>query len=97
MKFMGGCKIAKFVKVFSLESFPLYDILLDCFNHGFIHLLQGKHCILGVSGYAIRRLQMADLHPIAICIRPSSSEVIQYVHFRLNIQFMIDKVLRAYM
>jgi len=38
---------------------------------------QGKHCILGVSGYAIRRLQMADLHPIAICIRPSSAEVIQ--------------------
>ena len=23
---MGGCKIAKFVKVFSLESFPLYSI-----------------------------------------------------------------------
>lgn len=38
---------------------------------------QGKHCILGVSGYAIRRLQMADLHPIAICIRPSSVSVIQ--------------------
>ena len=39
--------------------------------------LQGKHCILGVSGYAIRRLQMADLHPIAICIRPGSVDVIQ--------------------
>ena len=39
--------------------------------------VQGKHCILGVSGYAIRRLQMADLHPIAICIRPSSVDVIQ--------------------
>lgn len=38
---------------------------------------QGKHCILGVSGYAIRRLQMADLHPIAICIRPTSVDVIQ--------------------
>ncbi|XP_064393850.1 disks large 1 tumor suppressor protein-like [Halichondria panicea] len=38
---------------------------------------QGKHCILGVSGYAIRRLQMADLHPIAICIRPASVDVIQ--------------------
>ena len=23
--FMGGCKIAKFMKTFSLESFPLYD------------------------------------------------------------------------
>lgn len=40
---------------------------------------QGKHCILGVSGYAIRRLQMADLHPIAICIRPGSVDVIQAV------------------
>jgi guanylate kinase/C-terminal processing protease CtpA/Prc len=40
---------------------------------------QGKHCILGVSGYAIRRLQMADLHPIAVCIRPSSVDVIQDV------------------
>ena len=29
---MGGCKIAKFVKVFSLESFPLYGITLNfCF------------------------------------------------------------------
>ena len=37
---------------------------------------QGKHCILGVSGYAIRRLQMADLHPIAICIRPTSTDVL---------------------
>lgn len=37
----------------------------------------GKHCILGVSGYAIRRLQMADLHPIAICIRPVNPEVIR--------------------
>ncbi|KAL5476132.1 hypothetical protein EMCRGX_G026040 [Ephydatia muelleri] len=40
---------------------------------------QGKHCILGVSGYAIRRLQMADLHPIAICIRPNTWEVIHAV------------------
>ena len=23
--FVGGCKITKFIKVFSLESFPLYD------------------------------------------------------------------------
>ena len=41
--------------------------------------VQGKHCILGVSGYAIRRLQMADLHPVAICVRPTSAEVIQWV------------------
>ena len=42
-----------------------------------IAIVQGKHCILGVSGYAIRRLQMADLHPIAVCVRPTSAEVIQ--------------------
>lgn len=37
------------------------------------HLLclsQGKHCILDVSGNAIKRLQMAGLHPIAVFIRP---------------------------
>lgn len=45
---------------------------------------QGKHCILGVSGYAIRRLQMADLHPIAICIRPSSLDTIQAVQTRIT-------------
>ena len=37
---------------------------------------QGKHCILGVSGYAIRRLQAANLHPIALCMRPSSANTI---------------------
>lgn len=31
---------------------------------------QGKHCILDVSGNAIKRLQMAGLHPIAVFIRP---------------------------
>jgi guanylate kinase/C-terminal processing protease CtpA/Prc len=37
---------------------------------------QGKHCILGVSGYAIRRLQAANLHPIALCMRPSAPNTI---------------------
>uniref|UniRef100_A0A8C5HTY9 Discs large homolog 1-like protein n=1 Tax=Gouania willdenowi TaxID=441366 RepID=A0A8C5HTY9_GOUWI len=31
---------------------------------------KGKHCILDVSGNAIKRLQMAGLHPIAILIKP---------------------------
>nr|XP_020458510.1 discs large homolog 1-like protein isoform X2 [Monopterus albus] len=31
---------------------------------------KGKHCILDVSGNAIKRLQMAGIHPIAIFIRP---------------------------
>lgn len=35
-----------------------------------VSLSQGKHCILDVSGNAIKRLQMAGLHPIAIFIRP---------------------------
>lgn len=36
--------------------------------------LQGKHCILDVSANAVRRLQAAHLHPIAIFIRPRSLE-----------------------
>ncbi|KAI5089027.1 disks large-like 4 isoform X1 [Silurus meridionalis] len=35
---------------------------------------QGKHCILDVSANAIRRLQAAQLHPIAIFVRPKSLE-----------------------
>lgn len=37
-------------------------------------LPQGKHCILDVSANAVRRLQAAHLHPIAIFIRPRSLE-----------------------
>ena len=37
---------------------------------------QGKHCILDVSGNAIKRLQAAELYPIAIFIRPKSVESI---------------------
>lgn len=37
-------------------------------------VVQGKHCILDVSGNAIKRLHMAGLHPIAIFIRPRSVE-----------------------
>ena len=33
---------------------------------------KGKHCILDVSGNAIKRLQVAQLHPIAIFIKPKS-------------------------
>lgn len=35
---------------------------------------QGKHCILDVSGNAIKRLQVAHLYPIAIFIKPRSTE-----------------------
>lgn len=40
---------------------------------------QGKHCILDVSGNAIKRLQVAALYPIAIFIRPKSVEAIMWV------------------
>lgn len=39
-------------------------------------LFQGKHCILDVSGNAIKRLQVAQLHPIAIFVKPKSVESI---------------------
>lgn len=39
-----------------------------------IFCLQGKHCILDVSGYAIKRLQVAQLYPIAIFIKPLNTE-----------------------
>ncbi|XP_034398817.1 disks large homolog 3 isoform X5 [Cyclopterus lumpus] len=35
---------------------------------------RGKHCILDVSGNAIKRLQQAQLYPIAIFIKPKSIE-----------------------
>ena len=41
--------------------------------------LQGRHCILDVSGNAIKRLQVAGLYPIAIFIKPKSPELIMYV------------------
>uniref|UniRef100_T1ICG5 Guanylate kinase-like domain-containing protein n=2 Tax=Rhodnius prolixus TaxID=13249 RepID=T1ICG5_RHOPR len=37
---------------------------------------KGKHCILDVSGNAIKRLQVAMLYPIAIFIKPKSIESI---------------------
>ncbi|CAI4226967.1 unnamed protein product [Auanema sp. JU1783] len=40
--------------------------------------LQGRHCILDVSGNAIRRLQsVANIHPIAIFIKPQSHHQIR--------------------
>nr|XP_023653232.1 disks large homolog 4-like [Paramormyrops kingsleyae] len=45
---------------------------------------QGKHCILDVSANAVRRLQAAQLHPIAIFIRPKSLENILDINKRLT-------------
>uniref|UniRef100_A0A3Q2FTD7 Discs, large homolog 2 (Drosophila) n=1 Tax=Cyprinodon variegatus TaxID=28743 RepID=A0A3Q2FTD7_CYPVA len=33
---------------------------------------RGKHCVLDVSGNAIKRLQIAQIHPIAILIKPKT-------------------------
>lgn len=40
---------------------------------------QGKHCILDVSGNAIKRLQVAQLYPIAILIKPKSIDSLMWV------------------
>ena len=45
---------------------------------------KGKHCILDVSGYAIKRLQVAQLYPIAILIKPLSVEWMQDMNKRLQ-------------
>ncbi|XP_005997202.1 disks large homolog 3 isoform X2 [Latimeria chalumnae] len=43
---------------------------------------RGKHCILDVSGNAIKRLQQAQLHPIAIFIKPKSIEALMEMNRR---------------
>ncbi|XP_055868833.1 disks large homolog 1-like isoform X3 [Biomphalaria glabrata] len=45
---------------------------------------QGKHCILDVSGNAIKRLQVAGLYPIAIFIKPKSAESIMEMNKRIT-------------
>ncbi|TKS74094.1 Discs large -like protein 1-like protein [Collichthys lucidus] len=45
---------------------------------------KGKHCILDVSGNAIKRLQLAGLHPIAIFIRPRNIDNILEINKRFT-------------
>ncbi|XP_019720268.1 discs large homolog 1-like protein isoform X10 [Hippocampus comes] len=45
---------------------------------------KGKHCILDVSGNAIKRLQLAGLYPIAIFIRPRSVDNILVMNKRFT-------------
>ncbi|GFT20228.1 disks large 1 tumor suppressor protein [Nephila pilipes] len=45
---------------------------------------KGKHCILDVSGNAIKRLQMASLYPIAIFVKPKSVEAIMEFNKRIT-------------
>jgi disks large protein 1 len=46
---------------------------------------KGKHCILDVSGSAIKRLKMASLYPIAIFIKPKSVEWIMDFNKRMTL------------
>nr|XP_022286484.1 disks large homolog 1-like isoform X4 [Crassostrea virginica] len=45
---------------------------------------KGKHCILDVSGNAIKRLQVAGLYPVAILIKPKSTESIMDMNKRIT-------------
>ncbi|XP_029458091.1 disks large homolog 2 isoform X4 [Rhinatrema bivittatum] len=45
---------------------------------------RGKHCILDVSGNAIKRLQVAQLYPVAIFIKPKSVESVMEMSKRLT-------------
>uniref|UniRef100_A0A8C9YKL4 Discs large MAGUK scaffold protein 1 n=1 Tax=Sander lucioperca TaxID=283035 RepID=A0A8C9YKL4_SANLU len=45
---------------------------------------KGKHCILDVSGNAIKRLQLAGLHPIAVFIRPRNVDNILEMNKRFT-------------
>ncbi|KAL7304432.1 hypothetical protein TKK_0003229 [Trichogramma kaykai] len=44
---------------------------------------QGKHCILDVSGNAIKRLQAAQLYPITIFLKPKSIDSIMEMNKRM--------------
>lgn len=39
---------------------------------------RGKHCILDVSGNAIKRLQVAQLYPVAVFIKPKSVDSVMW-------------------
>lgn len=45
---------------------------------------KGKHCILDVSGNAIKRLEAARLYPIAIFLKPKSPAFIMSVNDRMS-------------
>ncbi|XP_037938659.1 disks large 1 tumor suppressor protein isoform X4 [Teleopsis dalmanni] len=45
---------------------------------------KGKHCILDVSGNAIKRLQVAQLYPVAIFIKPKSVDSVMEMNRRMT-------------
>jgi guanylate kinase len=56
---------------------------------------KGKHCILDVSGNAIKRLKMAHLYPIALFIKPKSVEWIMDLNKRITIEEAKDMYEKA--
>ena len=48
------------------------------------YLVTGKHCILDVSGNAIKRLQAARLYPIAIFLKPRDASFIMSINDRMT-------------
>ncbi|XP_069468536.1 disks large homolog 3 isoform X1 [Ambystoma mexicanum] len=58
---------------------------------------RGKHCILDVSGNAIKRLQQAQLFPVAIFIKPRSIEALMEMNRRQTYEQankMFDKAMK---
>ncbi|XP_068141311.1 disks large 1 tumor suppressor protein isoform X5 [Drosophila tropicalis] len=45
---------------------------------------KGKHCILDVSGNAIKRLQVAQLYPVAVFIKPKSVDSVMEMNRRMT-------------
>jgi guanylate kinase len=56
---------------------------------------KGKHCILDVSGNAIKRLQVAGLYPIAVFTKPKSPECIVEWEKRMTEDQAMKKYERA--
>lgn len=65
---------AYFDPMYNIMSIILQGTLFYYYDVFF--LFQGKHCILDVSGNAIKRLQVAQLYPVAVFIKPKSAESI---------------------
>ena len=71
-----GTSVASVREVAEKVCWKKYAIKLNFNLFHSIFEQQGKHCILDVSGNAIKRLQVAQLFPIAIFIKPKSVESI---------------------
>uniref|UniRef100_A0A671TE26 Disks large homolog 1-like n=1 Tax=Sinocyclocheilus anshuiensis TaxID=1608454 RepID=A0A671TE26_9TELE len=78
----GSCVPREYITM--VLSFLLFAIFLISHMTICVSLFfKGKHCILDVSGNAIRRLQLAQLYPIAVFVKPKSVENILEMNKRL--------------